>query len=106
MIALNASDTTALEKLATPGNDAAAAIEQRMDAHGGKDIKLEEKTISSDVAPDVASAQLRGRTASGTYEERLTLTVEDDRWHVVLGSARPDPAKTTAGTSQGQGRPR
>ncbi|MDX3664086.1 hypothetical protein PV646_42955 [Streptomyces sp. ID05-26A] len=101
VIALNTKDAAALEKLATPGNNAAADIKQRLDAYGGKDIRLEEKNISSDVAQDVASAQLRGRTASGAYEERLTLTVKDDRWHVVLGSARPDPAKPTAGTSPG-----
>lgn len=97
--ALNTRDTGALERLATPGNDAAADIRQRLDANGGKDIRLDGADISSEVSPEVASAQLRGRTTTGSYEERLMLTRRDDRWHVVLGSARPDPAKQTAATS-------
>jgi hypothetical protein len=97
--ALNTRDTGALERLATPGNDAAADIRHRLDDHGGQDIKLDGADISSEVSPEVASARLRGRTAAGPYEERLTLTRKGDRWHVVLGSAPSDPAKPTAATS-------
>lgn len=94
--ALNARDAPALERLAPPGNNAADEVRRRIDDFGGKEISLGDVDISSDISPDVANAQLTG---SGGYAERLTLTRKNERWYVVLGQAKQNPAKQPASTN-------
>jgi len=98
--ALNARDSQALSRLAPPGNDATDDISRRIEANGGKDIRLTNADISSEFAPDMAAARLTGTSSTGDYSERLTLTRTDDRWYVVLGEAPQNPSKQPASTSR------
>lgn len=96
--ALNARDADAMRQLAPPGNDASEDVRRRIDDNGGRDIRLVEVDISTDLSPDVAAARLAGTASRGDYSEMLTLTRKHDKWYVVLGQAVQDPAKQPAST--------
>jgi hypothetical protein len=97
---LNDRDVGALRRLAPPGNDAAGEIQGRLDAYGGRSIRIESVDVNQDLSPDHATVRLRGSAAGGPYEETLTMTRDKrDRWHVALGQAAPDPRRTPAGTA-------
>ncbi|MEV0680259.1 hypothetical protein AB0I60_27460 [Actinosynnema sp. NPDC050436] len=98
--ALNARDATAMNQLAPPGNDAADDVRRRIEANGGRGIRLTDADIKSDLSPDVAAARLTGTGSHGDYTEQLTLTRKDEKWYVVLGQADPDPAKRPATTDR------
>lgn len=98
--ALNARDTKALAQLAPPGNDAADEIRQRLDQHGGQNIRIASTRLTNGVSPDVVSASIQGQGSAGDYSETLTLTRTDDRWHVVMGQQEPSSNKRSATTTQ------
>ncbi|TXK35275.1 hypothetical protein [Nonomuraea sp. C10] len=99
---LNQHDAQRLALLAPIGNDPAADIQRRLETHGGRQIRLENVDISSEISPKMATARLVGRGISGQYQETLVLTRQDQRWYVALG-AHPHPAKTPASTARPSG---
>ncbi|MEV0594407.1 hypothetical protein [Nonomuraea cavernae] len=102
VLGLNQHDAQGLALLAPIGNDPAADIRRRLETYGGRQIRLENVDISSEISPEMATARLVGRGTSGHYHETLVLTRQDRRWHVALG-AHPSPAKTPASTARRTG---
>ncbi|MFI7452799.1 hypothetical protein ACIBQX_35305 [Nonomuraea sp. NPDC049714] len=99
VLGLNQNDADGLALLAPIGNDPAADIRRRLEAYGGRRIRLENVDISREISPEVATARLVGRGTSGRYRETLVLTRQERRWYVALGE-HPHPAKTPASTAR------
>ncbi|HEX7308811.1 hypothetical protein [Lentzea sp.] len=88
--AVNRRDAEALRRIS--GNDGpalTAGVRRRLDAYGGREIRLTGSEILDGATPDHSYAVLSGSmTGAGAgrqdYRERLYLRDEDGRWYVDL----------------------
>ncbi|MEU0272613.1 hypothetical protein [Streptomyces sp. NPDC006307] len=98
--ALNAGDTSALAALAPPGNEADAEAAERVEASGGRGLKVTRVDIAHDFGPDFATADLSGTDKDGKrYSERLALSRHEQAWFVALGENPKGRDKSPASTA-------
>ena len=99
--ALNASDSSALAALAPHGNEADAEARARVQAGGGRALKVTEVEIAHEFGPEFATADIAATDKDGKqYSERLTLSRHQRAWFVALGENPKGSEKSPASTTE------